>query len=720
MTAPVSSAPADAVRIFVSYAREDKHWLDPKHRFNLVPFLVDSLRRQNVEFWIDQKLVIADQYQPLIESEIDRAQVALLIVSQSFLNSEFIEKVELPRIADRARRGELLIAPVLVEPCDWRDFPLISKQHMVPAENPLIDYTENEAKWAKVRFEILESLKTQVNRIRQSAPASRPAPESKPAIAAVAHASVAATAQTVHAAASATAVAEQEPASNSSASIGEAIRDVRKAEKAMRVALLYKRNAKPDDHVLALLEAALRAAGHQVFIDRHMRIGVEWASEIKRQVQESDAIIPLLSAASVASEMLAGEIEEAAKYAAENSGKPRILPVRVRFEHGLTADQRTLPEPFFGILSRLQYQPWESEADDRELVRRVLEALTHREQATIVPEQEPGGADPLDSHYYIERHTDVEIREALDLRASIVSVKGARQMGKTSLLARGMKYAREKGYKVVFCDFQNLQASLGTADSFYKSICSVLASRLKLSKKPSEYWEEDLPSAENFTSYLFDVVLEEIDGHLVLALDEVDILTGRPYASEAFGKLRNFHNARATETDRPWDRITLAIVYATEAHLLITDQNQSPFNVGTQLELEDFTIAQVRELNERYQEPLRTSDELDRFYALFNGQPYLSRRGFYDLTHEKRSFADLEARADADNGPFGDHLKRILFRLADNEKLKDVIRGMLKGQPVPDALTFYRLRSAGLLAGTIQDAHFRCGIYQRFLARHLA
>lgn len=166
----------DVVHVFVSYAHEDAHWRDPGYRFNLIPFLVDSLRRQNVEFWIDRKLVVGDEYRRLIESEIDRADLALLIISQHFLNSQFIETVEMPRIEGRARRGEMLVAPVLVEPCDWQEYPLLADRQMVPASNPLIEYTENEARWAKVRFEILEGLKTQVKRIREGRLAFRPAP----------------------------------------------------------------------------------------------------------------------------------------------------------------------------------------------------------------------------------------------------------------------------------------------------------------------------------------------------------------------------------------------------------------------------------------------------------------------------------------------------------------------------------------------------------------
>jgi S1-C subfamily serine protease len=160
--------PDDLVRVFVSYAREDKRWLDPEYRFNLVPFLADSLRRQGVSFWIDKRLVAGDEYRRLIESEIDRADIALLMVTQSFLNSQFIESVEMPHIEGRARRGQMLAAPVLVEPCDWQDYPLLADRQMVPASNPLVEYTENDARWAKVRFEILDALKTQVKRIRDS------------------------------------------------------------------------------------------------------------------------------------------------------------------------------------------------------------------------------------------------------------------------------------------------------------------------------------------------------------------------------------------------------------------------------------------------------------------------------------------------------------------------------------------------------------------------
>ena len=156
------------MHVFVSYAREDKRWFDPDYHFNLVPYLTESLRRNGVTFWYDKSLLGGDEFRRRIEAEIDRAQIALLIVSQHFLNSEFIESFEMPRIAQRAQRGQMLVVPVLVEPCDWIDYSFLADRQMVPSSSPLIHFTESEAKWADVRFQILDGLKTQVKRIREA------------------------------------------------------------------------------------------------------------------------------------------------------------------------------------------------------------------------------------------------------------------------------------------------------------------------------------------------------------------------------------------------------------------------------------------------------------------------------------------------------------------------------------------------------------------------
>jgi DNA-binding winged helix-turn-helix (wHTH) protein len=69
-------------------------------------------------------------------------------------------------------------------------------------------------------------------------------------------------------------------------------------------------------------------------------------------------------------------------------------------------------------------------------------SLSAAQRAQLEP---VGGAVPLGSRFYLERETDREFRAAVARRDSVVLVKGAWQVGKTSLLARSLQQAREAG-----------------------------------------------------------------------------------------------------------------------------------------------------------------------------------------------------------------------------------------------------------------------------------
>jgi hypothetical protein len=124
-----------------------------------------------------------------------------------------------------------------------------------------------------------------------------------------------------------------------------------------KIMLAYKRGSQPDEALLNFLEINLKELGHSVFIDRHLRIGMEWAKEIERQVVTADALIPLLSAASIQSEMLTYEVQLAFQASEANAGKPCVLPVRVNYDGPLSADLATFLDP-------IQYVIWHGPEDN--------------------------------------------------------------------------------------------------------------------------------------------------------------------------------------------------------------------------------------------------------------------------------------------------------------------------------------------------------------------
>ena len=484
-----------------------------------------------------------------------------------------------------------------------------------------------------------------------------------------------------------------------------------------QVVLLYKTKTEPDERLVGLLAAQLKSGGCGVFVDSQLTVGVEWAREIETQIRGADAVVVFLSEASVQSEMLTYEVEVAA-HARQQAGRPMLLPVRVQFDGAL-------PPALARDLNPLHDFQWTSDEDNERLLEELFRSLETSQRsplnATRLPLESVGGAVPLTSQFYIVRPTDHEFQTAISRRDSIVLVKGARQMGKTSLLARGLQQARESGAKVALTDFQKLNLEhLASVDSFFQCMADFLADQLGLDVSPRDVWDARRGANTNFERFLRREVLGKLSGHLVWGLDEVDRLFTCPFGGEVFGLFRSWHNERALDPTGPWSRLTLAIAYATEAHLFITDLNQSPFNVGTRLALEDFTLDQMTDLNQRHGSPLRDAEELRRFHRLLGGQPYLVRRGLNELASATTTLAAFVAHADRDEGVFGDHLRRMLVLLAQDATLAEGVRGALRGDTSLDTTSFYRLRSAGVMRGDSPgSAELRCEIYATYLKGHL-
>ncbi len=332
-----------------------------------------------------------------------------------------------------------------------------------------------------------------------------------------------------------------------------------------------------------------------------------------------------------------------------------------------------------------------------------------------------GGAVPLNSRFYIIRPADEAFHTAIIRRDSSVLVKGARQVGKTSLLARGLQQARQAGSKVVLTDLQKLSAEeIATSESFFMALAETIADQLDLSIFPHEVWNPRRSPGVNFERYLRREVLGKFNEPIVWGLDEVDRLFTCNFGSEVFGLFRSWHNERALDPQVPWHRFTLAMAYATEAHLFITDLNQSPFNIGTRISLGDFTVEHVSELNERYGSPLKDDAEIARYYNLVGGHPFLVRSGLHEMVTEHTDLLSLESLAASNEGPFGDHLRRILIALTQDDALLNAVTELLHGIPCSDTESFFRLRSAGLVSGgSPRQSCLRCRLYAIYLKPHL-
>ncbi|SJM93811.1 hypothetical protein CRENPOLYSF2_3630002 [Crenothrix polyspora] len=510
--------------------------------------------------------------------------------------------------------------------------------------------------------------------------------------------------------------------------------------KAPRVFISY-RHVKPDEDLALAIEQKLTGEGCKVFVDRRMLIGTEWATEIDRQLNAADFFVVLLSSESIRSDMVRQEIKLA--HELKQQAKLRILPIRVDFTGAL-------PYDLGGYLNPLQYVVWQQGQSFHEITETLhlairnarelphvgrtggdslaeiqeLHDVTEKRGAPL-PQIDPRvlelalerGAMACHSPFYVRRTADDEMERLLNRRGTTTIVKGARQMGKSSLLVRSDAYAKNKGCLVCYIDFQRLdEAQLKDLNSLLRYLMHRLARDLKTTRKPEDYWNEYLGAKDSATDFMEDAVLADPNKQVVLMLDEADRVFKYDYRNDFFALLRFWTNRRADS--QIWERCNLVVANATDPVLWIDDINQSPFNIGYAILLEDFDDLQFNDLAQRYGLSLADA-ELESIRALIGGHPFLVRQALY-LLASGMTWRDLETRAIRQDGPFGDHLKRLSGLLLTREALRRAILQILRGSTCDDEHSFQRLFTAGLVVGASRhEVRLRCRLYELYFGINL-
>lgn len=384
----------------------------------------------------------------------------------------------------------------------------------------------------------------------------------------------------------------------------------------------------------------------------------------------------------------------------------------------------TLSEATRKVIRQIEQRAAQATPSSPELAALIAteEAATSSPAALVrSPQLEPtGGAVPLDSQFYITRPTDEAFRQAIARQDSIVVVKGPRQTGKTSLLARGLHHARSLGAQIVYTDLHLFSESLfESADTFLDALAEAIRDQLDLPEAASERALLSDPNSR-FERFLRREVLKTRTEPLVWGLDGVDRLFHCGFGESVFALMRSWHESRALNPDGPWQRLTLAISLSTEPYLYIQNMNQSPFNVGTRLELEDFTLPEVAALNQRYDSPLRSEAELKQFYELLGGHPYLTHQGLHEMGRTNIRVSELSEHAEETFWIFGAHLRSLFGLLEQETDIAQAAREVFAGKACPKRDSFDRLRSAGLLRGkSTEEARPRCALYTRYLLPRL-
>lgn len=119
-------------KVFFSYSHDDEQYRD-----QLEKHLAMLKREGLIESWHDRRIRAGSQLAQEIDQQLEQADVVLLLVSASFLASDYCYGIEMRCAMERHAASDATVIPVIVRPCDWKSAPF-GKLMAVPRDGKAI------------------------------------------------------------------------------------------------------------------------------------------------------------------------------------------------------------------------------------------------------------------------------------------------------------------------------------------------------------------------------------------------------------------------------------------------------------------------------------------------------------------------------------------------------------------------------------------------------
>src|SRR5262249_33791208 len=87
------------------------------------------LRRNGViNAWHDRRITAGDEWRSQIDAHLESADIILLLVSASFLASDYCYDIEMKRALEHCNAGAARVIPIILRPVDWHGGPYAKLQ----------------------------------------------------------------------------------------------------------------------------------------------------------------------------------------------------------------------------------------------------------------------------------------------------------------------------------------------------------------------------------------------------------------------------------------------------------------------------------------------------------------------------------------------------------------------------------------------------------------
>jgi hypothetical protein len=131
--------------VFFSYSHKDEALRD-----QLESHLALLRNEGLIDAWHDRRIVAGDEFDSTIFSNLEAADVILLLVSSDFMNSAYCFSREMKRAMERHHEGSARVIPVILRQCDWQSAPF-GKLMVLPQDGkPVVLWADRDEAFTNV------------------------------------------------------------------------------------------------------------------------------------------------------------------------------------------------------------------------------------------------------------------------------------------------------------------------------------------------------------------------------------------------------------------------------------------------------------------------------------------------------------------------------------------------------------------------------------------
>lgn len=131
--------------LFYSYSHKDEAL-----REKLEEHLAVLGRRGLITAWHDREILAGGDWKGQIDQNLNSADIILLLVSPSFLASDYCWDKEMNRALERHEAGEARVIPIILRPCLWLEGPLAQLQAVPKDARPVTQWQNTDEAFLEV------------------------------------------------------------------------------------------------------------------------------------------------------------------------------------------------------------------------------------------------------------------------------------------------------------------------------------------------------------------------------------------------------------------------------------------------------------------------------------------------------------------------------------------------------------------------------------------